>query len=101
MVCKVQHYHLWHWFSPMSLRLICLSSVHKVWYCSSVVYVDDILLTGSDSGGLLETKEYLKRYFVTKNMRRRIYFLGIEIAHQKHSILLSQQKYALDLLEET
>jgi len=26
------------------------------------VYIDDILLTGSDSAGLLETKEYLKRY---------------------------------------
>ena len=34
-------------------------------------------------------------------MGRPKYFLGIEIAHQKHSILLSQRKYALDLLEET
>jgi len=46
------------------------------------VYVDDILLTGSDPGGLLETKEYLMRYFVTKDMGRPKYFLGIEIAHQ-------------------
>ena len=43
---------------------------------------------------------YLKRHFVTKNMRCPKYFLGIEVAHQKHSILLSQRKYALDLLEE-
>jgi len=28
------------------------------------------------------------------------YFLRIEAAHQKHNILLSQQKYALNLLEE-
>jgi len=42
-----------------------------------VVYVDDILLTGSESGGLLETKEYLKLHFVTKNMRRSKYFLEI------------------------
>ena len=33
-------------------------------------------------------------------MGRSKYFLGIEVAHQKHSILLSQRKYALDLLEE-
>jgi len=39
------------------------------------------LLTGSDSAGLLETNQYLKRHFVTKDMRRPKYFLGIEVAH--------------------
>jgi len=43
---------------------------------------------------------YLKCHFVTKDMRRPKYFLGIEVAYQKHSVLLSQQKYALDLFEE-
>ena len=33
-------------------------------------------------------------------MRRPKYFLGIEVAYQKYSVLLSQRKYALDLLEE-
>jgi len=28
------------------------------------------------------------------------YFLRIEVAHKKHSILLFQRKYALDLLKE-
>jgi len=63
------------------------------------MYVDDILLTVSNSAGLMETKEYLGRHFVTKNMGKPKYLLGIEIAHQKHGILLSQKKYALDLLE--
>jgi len=48
----------------------------------------------------LETHGYLKYHFVTKNMRRPKYFLGIEIAHQKYNIFLSQRRYALDLLEE-
>jgi len=65
------------------------------------VYVDDILLTSSNSTGILETKEYIKRYFVTKDMGRPKYFLRIEVAHQKHSVLLSQQKYILNLLKET
>jgi len=43
---------------------------------------------------------YLKRHFVTKDMGRPKYFLEIEIAHQKYSVL-SQRKYVLDLLEET
>ena len=54
------------------------------------VYVDDILLTGSDSVSLAETKEYLRRHFVTKEMGKPKYFLGIEVAHQKYSVLLSQ-----------
>ena len=29
------------------------------------------------------------------------YFLGIEVAYQKHGLLLSQRKYTLDLLEKT
>ena len=66
-----------------------------------VVYVDDILLTDSDPGGLLEIKEYIKHHFVIKDMGMPKYFLGIEIAHQNHSILLSQRKYALNLLEKT
>jgi len=32
------------------------------------IYVDDILLNGSDSAGIVETKMYLKHHFVTKNM---------------------------------
>ncbi|XP_020258624.1 uncharacterized protein LOC109835036 [Asparagus officinalis] len=65
------------------------------------VYVDDILLTGSDSVALTETKEYLNRHFVTKDMGKPKYFLGIEVAYQKHGMLLSQRKYVLNLLEET
>jgi len=64
-----------------------------------IVYVN-ILLTGIDSARLLKTKQYLKRHFVTKDMRRLKYFLRIEVAHQKHSLLLFQRKNAQDLLEE-
>jgi len=64
------------------------------------VYVDDILLTGSDSVRLLETNKYPERHFVTKDMGRPKYFLRIEVVHQKHSILLSQEKYAVDILKE-
>jgi len=34
------------------------------------VYVNDILLIGSDDVALAETKEYLKQYFVTKDMEK-------------------------------
>jgi len=82
----------------VSFRSLCLRSLHKVWHRSSNYLCDDILLTDSNSAELLETKQYLK--CLTNDMGRPKYFLSIEVAHQKHSILLSQQKYALDLLEE-
>jgi len=64
------------------------------------VYVD-ILLTRSDHMALTETKKYLKCRLVTKDMGKPKYFLGIEVAYQKYGLLLSQRKYAFDLLEET
>jgi len=55
-----------------------------------IIYIDDILLTGSDSAGLLETIKYFKRHFVIKDMGHPKYFLKIEVAHQKYSVLLYQ-----------
>ncbi|KAL0371038.1 UNVERIFIED_CONTAM: Retrovirus-related Pol polyprotein from transposon RE2 [Sesamum angustifolium] len=64
------------------------------------VYVDDILITGSDVVGIEEANTYLQKHFVTKDLGRPRYFLGIEIAHSKHGVALSQRKYACDLLQE-
>lgn len=65
-----------------------------------VVYVDDILLTSSDTHGVEEVRKYVAKYFVTKNLGRPRYFLGIEIAYGKDGASLSQRKYPLDLLKE-
>ena len=46
------------------------------------VYVDDILMIGSDGIGMNESKEFLKKYFVTKDLGRLKYFLGIQITHE-------------------
>ena len=55
-----------------------------------------IILEGSESDHY-----NLKEQFVTKDMEKPKYFLRIEIVHSKHRVILSQRKYALDLLEET
>jgi len=90
------------WFEKISLTISGIDfhrchSDHSVFIrCTKsgiiilTFYVDDILLTGSDSAELLETKKYLKRRFVIKDMGRPKYFLGIKIAHKKHSVLFSQ-----------
>ena len=54
------------------------------------MYVDDILLTESDSVGLLETKEYLRRHFVIKGMSKPKYFLGLKLHTKNISVLCSE-----------
>ncbi|KAK8913906.1 hypothetical protein KSP39_PZI024435 [Platanthera zijinensis] len=64
------------------------------------VYVDDILLTGDDQAGVDLTKKHLRQHLVTKDMGSPKYFLGIEISRKPDSLVLSQRKYALDLLQD-
>ena len=46
-------------------------------------------------------EQELKQEFAIKNLGRMKYFLGIEVAYSKNGIMLSQQKYVLNLLAET
>lgn len=64
------------------------------------VYVDAILSIESDTWVLIETKNYLKQYFVTKDMGKPKYLSGIEVAYKKY-VLLFQRKYMLNFLEKT
>ena len=83
-------------------------SDHSVFYQNShsgiillVVYVVDIVITGSDSIGISSLKSFLYDQFHTKDLRMLRYFLGVEVMRSKHGIFLSQRKYVLDLLSET
>ena len=66
-----------------------------------VVYVDDIILTGSDDTSILATKTYLQQHLSIRDLGSPRYFLGIEFAHQDGKLALTQRKYALDILKET
>ena len=65
------------------------------------VYVDDIILTGSDDTSILATKTYLQQYLSIRDLGSPRYFLGIEFAHQDGKLALTQKKYALDMIKET
>ena len=83
-------------------------SDHSVFYRNSssgiillVVYVDDIVITRSDSTGISSLKSFLHSQFHTKDIEMLRYFLGVKVIWSKHGIFLSQRKYVLDLLSET
>ena len=66
-----------------------------------LVYVDDIVITGSDFTGISSLKSFLHGQFYTKDLRMLRYFLAVEVMRSKHGIFLSRRKYVLDLLFET
>ena len=65
-----------------------------------LVYVDDIIITGSDKEGIQTIKTFLKSVFDIKDLGELKYFLGIEVCRSKEGLFLSQRKYTLDLLNE-
>ncbi|KAJ9535088.1 hypothetical protein OSB04_un001836 [Centaurea solstitialis] len=77
---------------------------HSVFFASSdagctllVVYVDDIVITGSDEKGIKRLKDFLASQFQTKDLGPLKYFLGIEVSRSpKRNLLVSTQLRADD-----
>ena len=65
-----------------------------------IVYVDDIVITCSDQEGIRKLKQHLFSHFQIKDFGKLKYFLGIEKAQSNSSMVISQRKYVLDILEE-
>ena len=63
-----------------------------------LVYVNDLLITGSDSSMIHEIKTALHHAFKIKDLGELRYFLGLEFARSKTGILIHQRKYTLELL---
>ncbi|KAL0423307.1 UNVERIFIED_CONTAM: Retrovirus-related Pol polyprotein from transposon RE1 [Sesamum radiatum] len=65
-----------------------------------LVYVDDILLTSSSISNIDEVNVYLDRLFTIKDLGSAKYFLGLQLAHCSHGLLITQTKYLNDILED-
>jgi hypothetical protein len=63
-----------------------------------LVYVDDIVITGTDLALIDQLKQHLQKSFHMKDLGPLTYFLGLEIHAGSHGIFLSQHKYAMDLV---
>ncbi|KAG7594152.1 Reverse transcriptase RNA-dependent DNA polymerase [Arabidopsis thaliana x Arabidopsis arenosa] len=63
-----------------------------------LLYVDDMLLTGSSSELLAKLLQSLSTEFRMKDMGQLSYFLGIQAHYHSKGLFLNQHKYAEDLL---
>ena len=120
LVCELRHplYGLKHspraWFSRFSsvvqeFGMIRSTSDHSVFlslylywtmYFYLIVYVDDIVIIGSDQDGIQKLKQHLFSHFQTKDLGKLKYFLGIEVAQYNSRMVISQRKYTLDILAD-
>nr|XP_018630799.1 uncharacterized mitochondrial protein AtMg00810-like [Nicotiana tomentosiformis] len=69
-------------------------------FVALVVYVDDIILTRTDSAKISTLKSFLHQQFKIKDLGCLGYFLGIEVIYSASGVLLHQRKFIVDLLSE-
>jgi hypothetical protein len=101
------------WFTHLSQALFDLgfhsSSVDTslfIYYHSNVtlyllVYVDDILLTGTDSAALHSIIAQFQSVFAMKDLGDLRFFLGMQAHHDSHGLHIRQSKYIINLLHKS
>ncbi|KAA0049719.1 Integrase, catalytic core [Cucumis melo var. makuwa] len=63
-----------------------------------LLYVDDMIITGNDPQAISDLQHYLDQHFEMKDLGSLNYFLVLEVSRRSNGYLLSQAKYAFDLL---
>jgi hypothetical protein len=63
-----------------------------------LIYVDDIIVTSSSDHAIAALLKDLNAHFAIKDLGALHFFLGIEVQRTAHGLLLTQAKYAHDLL---
>ncbi|CAA0838858.1 cysteine-rich RLK (RECEPTOR-like protein kinase) 8 [Striga hermonthica] len=74
--------------------------VHFVNSAGVLVYVDDLLVTGSTMEAIEMLRSYLHNLFTIKDLGAAKFFLGMEITRGTDGVFLSQQKYINDWLQD-
>jgi hypothetical protein len=65
------------------------------------VYVDDLIITGSDRNNIKSFKEEMAAAFKMSNLGLLHYYLGIEVKQSASSISPSQGVYVMKILERS
>lgn len=64
-----------------------------------VLYVDDLLITGNNGKLIEQVKTHLSNEFDMKDLGLVHYCLGLEVWKKRHSVFISQAKYACEVLK--
>jgi hypothetical protein len=67
-------------------------------FTTLLVYVDDVVLAGTNLSEINSVKAFLHHSFRIKDLGELKFFLGIEIARSKAGVLIYQRKYCLELI---
>jgi histone deacetylase 1/2 len=98
------------WFSKLSSKLISLGFIASkadtslfIYNRSGIhifvlIYVDDIIVTSSSDQAISALLQDLSAEFALKDLGDLHFFLGIEVKKTSDGLILSQEKYATDLL---
>lgn len=63
-----------------------------------LIYVDDIIVTGSNNIEIEQIVQDLGSIFALKDLGQLNFFLGIEVTRNENTLVLSQTKYLKELL---
>lgn len=63
-----------------------------------LLYVDDIIITGTDSNTVQQVIDQLSKEFDMKNLGILHFFLGLQVKHLADGLFISQSKYVIDIL---
>jgi transposase InsO family protein len=92
--------------SLTSLGFVRSPSEHAVYrrgdsssYLLVGVYVDDLIITGTDTQAVLDFKEQMKQLFRMSDLGLLSYYLGIEVVQAHGQITLCQKNYVEKILE--
>ena len=100
------------WFEKLqtallNLRFTSMKSDHSLFTQHTphsttfvLVYVDDILITGSNKEFVESLIVKLSSCFALKDLGALNYFLGVQVLETENGLFLSQRKYILDLLNK-
>ena len=73
---------------------------HGNWLLNFLVYVDDLIITGSDPSLVDTIIRQFDSKFSTKDLGVLSFFYAVEVLATPTGLLLSQQKYIIDLLSK-